>query len=408
MQMLSGLRVLAVEQYGAGPFGTQTLADLGAEVIKIENAADGGDVSRTVGPHFAAGVEADRASVFFQSFNRNKKSLCVDLTRAPGRAVLSDLARSADALLDNLRGDVPARLRIDYASLKDANPRIVCAHLSGYGRDGSRARWPGYDYLMQAEAGYFALTGDPDGAPARMGLSIVDMMAGTMAALALLAGVLDARRSGVGRDVDVSLYDTAMFHLSYVGNWHAATGANTRREARSAHPSLVPCQSYATRDGWIYLMCNKEKFWRALCECVSRDDWIADPRFADFAARLHHRELLTRLIDAALAPRTTAEWMACFAGRVPAAPILDVAQAMGNPFVAERGLVREARCNADDGAAAGGGASFGLLANPIRTAGAPPVDRAAPGLGQHTHELLSALGYGQDTIDALIADGIIR
>src|SRR5690606_25214916 len=260
MQMLSGLRVLAVEQYGAGPFGTQTLADLGAEVIKIENAADGGDVSRTVGPHFAAGVEADRASVFFQSFNRNKKSLCVDLTRAPGRAVLSDRARSADALLDNLRGDVPARLRIDYASLKDANPRIVCAHLSGYGRDGSRARWPGYDYLMQAEAGYFALTGDPDGAPARMGLSIVDMMAGTMAALALLAGVLDARRSGVGRDVDVSLYDTAMFHLSYVGNWHAATGANTRREARSAHPSLVPCQSYATRDGWIYLMCNKEKF----------------------------------------------------------------------------------------------------------------------------------------------------
>ncbi len=406
--MLSGLRILAVEQYGAGPFGTQTLADLGAEVIKVENAADGGDVSRSVGPHFAPGVAPDRASVFYQSFNRNKKSLCVDLARAPGRAVLRDLARSADALLDNLRGDVPARLGIDYASLKAVNPRIVCAHLSGYGRDGSRVKWPGYDYLMQAEAGYFALTGDPDGAPARMGLSIVDMMAGTMTALALLAGVLDARRTGTGRDVDVSLYDTAMFHLSYAGNWYTAAGANTRREPRSAHPSLTPCQTYATRDGWIYLMCNKEKFWRALCECVSRDDWIDDPRFVDFAARLRHRELLTRLIDEVLAPRTTAEWMERFAGRVPAAPILDLAQAMRNPFFAERGLVREARCDADDGAGPDGGASFGLLANPIRTPGAPAVDRAAPGLGQHTRELLSALGYAGDTIDALIADGIIR
>ncbi|RPH65933.1 MAG: CoA transferase [Burkholderiales bacterium] len=400
MQMLSGLRVLAVEQYGAGPFGTQTLADLGAEVIKIENVADGGDVSRSVGPHFAPGVAADRASVFFQSFNRNKKSLCVDLARTEGRAILRDLARSADALLDNLRGDVPARLGLDHASLKDVNPRIVCAHLTGYGREGSRAQWPGYDYLMQAEAGYFALTGDPDGEPARMGLSIVDMMAGTMTALALLAGVLDARRSGTGRDVDLSLYDAAMYHLSYVGNWHTAAGANTKREARSAHPSLTPCQTYATRDGWIYLMCNKEKFWRRLCGFLGREPWLADPRFADFPARLCHRALLTQLIDQALAPRTTAEWMARFAGRVPAAPILDVAQAMGNPFARERGLVREAR--GDDGE------SFGLLANPIRAAGTPDVDRAAPGLGQHTRQLLAALGYGRAAIDALIADGVIR
>lgn len=402
MPMLSGLRVLAVEQYGAGPFGTQTLADLGAEVIKIENAAEGGDVSRSVGPHFAAGAAPDRASVFFQSFNRNKKSLCVDLSRAEGRQVLRDLARTADALLDNLRGDVPARLGLDYASLKEVNPRIVCAHLSGYGRDGSRARWPGYDYLMQAEAGYFALTGDPDGAPARMGLSIVDMMAGTTTALALLAGVLDARRGGVGRDVDVSLYDTAMYHLSYVGNWQVAAGANTTREPRSAHPSLTPCQTYATRDGWIYLMCNKEKFWRELCECVSRTEWIADPRFADFAARLRHRALLTRLIDEALAPRTTAQWMAFFAGRVPAAPILDVSQALANPLVAERGLVREARDESADRA------SFGLLANPIRTGDAPAFDRAAPGLGQHTGELLEALGYGRDAIEALRAQGVVR
>jgi crotonobetainyl-CoA:carnitine CoA-transferase CaiB-like acyl-CoA transferase len=381
-QPLIGLRVLAVEQYGAGPFGTQFLADMGAEVIKIENCADGGDVGRSVGPHFLQGVAPDQASLFFHSFNRNKKSICLDLASDEGRRALQALAAGADGLVCNLRGDVPAQLGLTYESLCVANPRIVCAHLTGYGRDGSRAHWPGYDYLMQAEAGYFALTGDPDGPPARMGLSVIDMMAGTLTALGLLAAILAARESGTGRNVDVSLFDVAMFHLSYIGAWSLGAGVNPAREQRSAHPSLTPCQTYKTRDGWIYLMCNKEKFWPRLCELVGRPEWSKDPRFARFADRTAHRALLTGMLDEVLSIRTTAQWLASFGGKIPAAPILDVAQALANPFVSERGLVREADL---------GNGMVSLLASPIRAGTLPAHDRAGPSLGAHTAELLGSL-----------------
>src|SRR6516165_505107 len=167
MLPLSGMRIIAVEQYGAGPYGTMQLADLGAEVIKIENPAEGGDMSRRVGPF----VLGDNDSHFFQSFNRNKRSLTLDLKKPGASEVLHALVREADGVLDNLRGDLPERLGLTYAALREANPRIVCAHLSAYGRTGPRAAWPGYDYLMQAEAGYLSLTGEPDGPPSRMVLS---------------------------------------------------------------------------------------------------------------------------------------------------------------------------------------------------------------------------------------------
>ena len=275
MLPLTGVRVLAVEQYGAGPFGTMFLADQGAEVIKIENPADGGDMSRAVGPHFFAPGDSE----FFHTFNRNKKSLTLDLGRPEGQAVLRDLVRGADALASNLRGDVPAKLGLVYARLKDANPRIVCAHLSAYGREGPRADWPGFDYLMQAEAGYFSLTGEPGTPPARFGLSIVDLMTGLGLAYALLAALTAARATGVGRDIDVSLFDMALHNTCYLATWYLNDGVVTGRLPRSAHPSLTPCQLYRTRDGWIYLMCNKEKFWPALCEKLGRPEWSEDARF---------------------------------------------------------------------------------------------------------------------------------
>ena len=175
MLPLAGVRILAVEVYGAGPFGSAHLADLGAEVIKIEQREGGGDVSRAVGPYFLG----EHDSHFFQSLNRNKKSLTLDLKHPRGREVLLKLVASADGLMGNLRGDQPEKLGITYKDLAGANPQIVCAHLSAFGRDGSRKAWPGYDYLMQGEAGYLSLTGEPDGPPARMGLSIVDYSTGT-------------------------------------------------------------------------------------------------------------------------------------------------------------------------------------------------------------------------------------
>ena len=199
--VLAGLRILAVEQYGAGPFGTQVLADLGAEVIKIEDPASGGDVARTVGPYFSEALPPTADSFFFQGLNRSKKSIALNLAHPQGRAVFERLVAQADAVANNLRGDVPARLGLNYEALAAINPKIVCGHLTGYGRGGERADWPGYDYLMQAETGYFHLTGDPDGPPSRMGLSLVDLMTGVALGLGIVSAVMSARASGRGRDV---------------------------------------------------------------------------------------------------------------------------------------------------------------------------------------------------------------
>ncbi len=386
---LNGVRVLAVEQYGAGPFGTMFLADQGAEVIKIENPNDGGDMSRAVGPYFFAPGDSE----FFHSFNRNKKSLTLDLGRPEGQAVLHDLARSADALASNLRGDVPAKLGLVYERLKAHNPKIVCAHLSAYGRTGPRADWPGFDYLMQAEAGYFSLTGEPDTPPTRFGLSIVDLMTGLGLAYALLAALTSARASGVGRDIDVSLFDMALFNTSYLATWYLNEGVVTGRLPRSAHPALTPCQLYRTRDGWIYLMCNKEKFWPALCEKLGRPEWSEDARFRLFADRLKHRDLLTELLDSALQQRTTSEWLAIFAGAVPAAPINDLAQALENPFVKEHGRLQMLPHSAKG--------SYRMLAPPVRSEGAEVPAHPAPALGEHTEALLREIGYDSARIKAL-------
>jgi crotonobetainyl-CoA:carnitine CoA-transferase CaiB-like acyl-CoA transferase len=392
---LSGLRVLAVEQYGAGPFGTLYLADLGADVVKIENHREGGDVGREVGPHFFGPGD----SQFFQTFNRNKKSVTLDLKHPQGREAFLALAKSADAVLDNLRGDQPEKLGLTYAHLKDANPRIVCAHLSAYGREGSRKGWPGYDYLMQAEAGHMSLTGEPGSPPARYGLSVVDLMTGVAAAFALLSGVLSARATGTGMDIDTSLFDVALHNLNYPGTWFLNGGALTGRTPRSAHPSLAPSQLYHTKDGWIFVMCNKEKFWPALCQAVGRPGWISDPDFATFKARAANRERLTWMLDEALSARTTEEWMAQFAGKVPAAPVYDVAQALQSGFVAERRRIADF--------AYPDGRKARMVAAPIRVPGVELPARAAPALGADTEAELRAAGYSDERIAALRAAGAI-
>ena len=389
MLPLEGVRVLAVEQYGAGPFGTMFLADQGAEVIKIENPNDGGDMSRAVGPHFFAPGDSE----FFHSFNRNKKSLTLDLGRREGQAVLHDLVRTADALTSNLRGDVPVKLGLVYDRLKEANPKLVCAHLSAYGRTGPRADWPGFDYLMQAEAGYFSLTGEPGAPPARFGLSIVDYMSGLGLAYALLAALTAARATGAGRDIDVSLFDMALINTAYQATWYLNEGVVTGRLPRSAHPALTPCQLYRTRDGWIYIMCNKEKFWPALCEKLGRPEWMEDSRFRLFPDRLRHRGLLTEMLDRELQRRTTVEWLALFAGVVPAAPINDLAQALENPFVTEHGRLQTLP-HPQRG-------SYRMVGSPVRCEGEQQPARPAPALGEHTEALLLDLGYDRKRIQAL-------
>jgi crotonobetainyl-CoA:carnitine CoA-transferase CaiB-like acyl-CoA transferase len=395
---LDGVTVLAVEQYGAGPFGSMLLADMGAEVIKIENPAEGGDVGRSVGPYYFGPGD----SHFHHAFNRNKRSLALNLKHPEGMALLRQLVGHADAVLDNLRGDQPDKLGLTYDALKECNPRIVCAHLSAYGRQGSRKSWPGYDYLMQAEAGYLSLTGEPDGPPARFGLSVVDMMTGLMTAFALVSGVVGARATGRGMDVDVSLFDTALHNLSYLATWYLNGGHVQGREPRGSHPSLTPSQLYRTRDGWIFLMCNKEKFWPILTEALGRAEWADDPRFATFKARLAHRELVTQILDEALSQKTTAEWLALFGGRVPAAPVFDVAQALQNPFAQEQSAIA-------DFARREGGDPVRMLTGPVRVTGARPPTKAAPALGADTSDILSKrLHLNAEAIQKLKEKGTIR
>ncbi len=386
---LKGVRVLAAEQYGAGPFGTLFLADQGAEVVKIENPGTGGDYCREVGPYFFDNGE----SQFWHTFNRNKLSLTLDLGSEEGQGVFHDLVGSADAVVSNLRGDVPAKLGLTYDALKDHNPKLVCAHLSAYGRDGPRAAWPGFDYLTQAEAGYFTLTGEPDTPPTRFGLSIVDLMTGLGLAYSVLAGITRARASGDGGDIDLSLFDVALFNTSYPATWYLNEGVVQERLARSAHPSLTPCQLYHTKDGWLYIMANKEKFWPVLCEAVGRPEWGDDARFATFSERLDNRALIEEMLDGALSERTTAEWLDVFAGRVPAAPINDLRQALENPFVTDSGRIQTMELD--------GHGPFRMLDSPIRCGDDETPANPAPKLGQHTEQILRGIGYDDARLDEL-------
>lgn len=397
--LLQGVRILAVEQYGAGPFGSQFLADLGAEVIKIESPADGGDVARGVGPHFHPKLPLSADSLFFQSLNAGKRSVALNLAHPEGRALFHRLCASAHAVTSNLRGDVPGKLGLTYEHLKDHNPALVCAHLTGYGRSGPRASWPGYDYLMQAEVGYFSLTGEPGSPPARMGLSVVDYMTGVVMALGTVAALLSSARTGIGCDVDVSLLDVAVYNLNYVGMWQLNAGVTTERQPRSAHPSLTPCQLYTTADGWIYLMCNKEKFWNNLCLHIGRPDLLERPEFADYPARLEHRDALTVELDNTLRTRKTQEWIDCLGGSVPAAPVRSVEEALNASDVTNDGRVAEVPIDGIN--------RMRVLRNPIRCSKQGPQYRAAPSLGEDTLDVLTELGLSELEQERLRALGVL-
>ena len=390
---LAGIRVLTFENFGAGPFGSMYLADLGAEVIKIESRAQGGDATRGMGPYFLGAHD----SHFFQTFNLNKKSVALDLKHAEGRDAFRRLAGTADVVLNNLRGDQPEKLGLDYATLGPANPRLLCAHLSAYGRDNERKGWPGYDYLMQAEAGYLHLTGEPGSPPARMGLSIIDYLTGITTATAILAALIGVLKSGRGGDIDVSLFDVALHQLTYPGSWYLNEGHPTERLPRSSHPSAVPVQLYRTRDGWIFVMCMTEKFWQALLGVLGREDLAGDARFADATARRVHRDALTGVLDAEFERETTQHWLGRLQGLLPAAPVYDLAQALDNPFAAAIGMVRALPHPERP--------DFRVLANPIKLDGERLPSRTAPGLGEHTEEVLRAAGFTTQEIQSLQAAG---
>ena len=396
---LTGFRIISAEQYGAGPYGTMHLAQLGAEVIKIEpphkDGKGGGDTARSVGPHFTRPDE----SVYFHAFNLNKRSLTLDLNVGEGQAILRKLAASAHGVVNNLRGDLPGRLGLTYDALKDVNPALVCAHLSAYGRDNARAKWPGYDYLMQAEAGYCMLTGDPEGEPQRMGLSMVDFMTGTIMAVGLLAAMLDSRRSGQGRDVDTDLLSVALHQTSYPALWYMNEGDVTGRTPRSAHPNATPSQMIKAKDGWMFVMCQLPKFWDIFVERIVHAELAEDPRFRTNPDRLANRAALTEVLDTIFSAQPMAHWQNLLEAHVPVSPVYGLDQALDNPWLEEIGM-RDTVPHPDR-------AELHVLASPIKLDGERLPNRAGPLLGADSDALLAELGYDADEVARLRAGGVV-
>lgn len=388
---LAGVRILAVEQFGAGPFGTLFLADMGAEIIKIEDPAAGGDVGRYVPP-----AQHGRDSLYFEAFNRGKRSIALDLRNPSGRKVFHELVGRSYGVFTNLRGDLPATLGLTYEHLHPINPAIVCVSLSAYGRTGERASWPGYDALIQAEAGWASLTGDPEGPPTKSGLSLVDYGAGLMSALALMIGIFDAARTGKGRDIDTSLYDAALAMISYPATWFLSAGIVSERQPMSAHPSIVPFQFFATSDGYVAVACAKEKFVSILFEELGAD-LGQDIRFKTFEDRRRNRNALLELLAERFRGGSTAEWMRRLAGRVPIAPVRSMTDALGLQEIMSRQMLATY-----EHPTLGQVRSVG---SPLRASDFDPQYRPAPRYADDRDAVLKEIGLDQAAIDALEDEG---
>jgi crotonobetainyl-CoA:carnitine CoA-transferase CaiB-like acyl-CoA transferase len=334
------------------------LADLGAEVIKIENAAISGDPARKTGPYFLGPNDSE----YFQAFNINKKSVAIDLRSAEGKASLGKLIATADALVNNLRGDLPAKMGLDYKTLSASNPKLVCVHVSAYGRDNERASWPGYDYLMQAESGLMDLTGEPNGPPSRIGApSMIDQTTGLTMAVGLLSAVIQARSTGKGCDVDTCLLDVALHQLGYVATWYLNEGLVSTRQPRSAHFSVAPVQTFPTSDGWVFIMCMTDKFWDELVAAIGRTDLASDPRFTSPSLRQANRGALMEAIDDEMKKQSTAFWLNRLNGVLPIAPVLELPQALDSPFLQSTEMIQTIRHPAKS--------DMRVLSNPIKING---------------------------------------
>ena len=385
MKPLTGVRVVSVEQFGAGPYSSMFMADLGAEVIKVENIAIGGDPARKTGP-FLLG---DGDSEYFQSWNINKKSVALDLRTAEGKAALQALALGADIVMNNLRGDLPAKMGLDYATLGKLKPSLVCGHISAYGRDNERASWPGYDYLMQAEAGLMSLTGEPESPPSRIGApSMIDHTTGLTAAVGILAALVQAKTTGKGCDVDTCLFDAALHQLGYAAIWYLNEGHIPERQKRSAHFSVAPVQTFPTADGWIFVMCLTDKFWNALLDVLGRQDINGDARFNTPKARAENRETLTAALDAEFRKHPMEHWLKALGGVLPVAPVYGLEEALENPFLTTGGMVNQF--------AHPHRAQLRVLSNPIKINGQRLPQQTCSPMGADNQAVLGAQSAAAD------------
>src|SRR5210317_84613 len=396
MKPLDDIKILSLEQYGAGPFGSLHLSDLGAEVIKIEDPNFNGDVGRYV-PPFNEGTD----SLFHETFNRGKKSIVMDINSEEGRKIFNDLVKKCDVMYSNFRGDVPKKLKIMYDDLKDINEKIVCVSLTGFGMTGPRSKEPGYDYIMQGLTGWMNLTGEPDGPPTKSGLSLVDYSGGLIASIAILAGVHSARRTGKGMDCDLSLYDTALSMLTYPATWWLTEEYEVERSSRSAHPSLVPFQLFKGADEWFVVGCAKEKFWERLRDLLN-DKRLREEKFSTFSLRFKNKSELIKILDEIFITKNAEEWLNLLkAEQIPSGPI----NSLKDVFDDEHAKFREMLFEYEHPNLG----NVKQVLSPVNVGNQNKVEiTRAPLYNEHTEDILrNRLNYSEEEIQTLKDNGII-
>jgi crotonobetainyl-CoA:carnitine CoA-transferase CaiB-like acyl-CoA transferase len=375
---LAGLRVLDLSRVLAGPLCTMVLGDLGAEVLKIERPGTG-DETRSWGPPWSRGPEGAE-SAYFLSVNRNKRSVAADLKSEVGRSLVRRLALEADVLVENFAPGTLDRLGLGYEALSADNPGLVFCSITGYGSEGPEAGRPGYDFAVQARGGWMAITGEPDGAPIKAGVALVDVLTGQNAAIAVLAALHERERSGRGQRVEVSLLDSAVAGLVNVAQAALVTGEEPRRWG-NAHATIVPYQAFEAADRPLVVAVGNDAQWARFCAVVGREELVADPRFATNPRRVENRETLVPLLAERIGERPAAEWLRLLAeAGVPCAPVQSVREALSDPALVGRGGIWTMQ-----------GLSFGRsgsVASPLRFSRTPAGLRyPPPSLGEHTEEV---------------------
>jgi len=392
---LADLLVLDLSRVLAGPFATMLLADLGAEVIKVERPGKGDD-TRQWGPPWAGGESA-----YYLSTNRNKKSITLNLKSEQGRQIVRQLAQKADVLVENWRVGTMEEWGLGYETLKALNPGLIYCAITGYGQTGPHRDRPGYDFIIQAEGGIMSITGPVEGPPMKVGVAIVDLTAGMFANISILAALHERARSGQGQYVDIGLLDSQVTWLANVASNYLISGERPGRYG-NAHPNIVPYEPFPTSDGWIAVGVGNDRQWQRLCELAGWDDLAADARFSTNPQRVEHRQILVPVLQQRFRTRSSTEWHeALLAAGIPCGPINAIDQVFADAQVLARDMLVELP-HPTAGTVRLTGSPLKLSRTPVRIEEPPPL------LGQHTEEVLNRhLGYTEAEISHLREQGVV-
>lgn len=383
------VRILDLSQVLAGPYCTMLLADLGYEIIKIEEPGKG-DLSRRIGPYFIDGV-----STYFISINRNKKGVTLNLKTHEGREILYRLVEKSDVVVDNFRPSVSERLKCNYDNLKEINPRIICCSITGFGSNGPCRDLPSNDLVVQAMGGGMSLTGHPNQPPVRMGIPIGDLACGLFAAFAISSALFRRERTGRGEYIDLSMLDCQVSLLTYIAQSVLVSG-EVPEPVGSGHQWYVPYQVFATRDSYIVIAAFSDKFWQKLCIALDTPDYAGDPRFATEAKRKENKAILIPLLEQIIADRDSAELVErLWEHGVTAGPLNNVAQVLGDTQILARDMIVQMPWL--------GGSTLRTVGSPIKSSALPEPKLSRPAnLGEHTAEVLtSLLGYSTEDVERL-------